>query len=393
MPLRVDHVADASGAELFQLAQRYEFPDFVKQADMDQTFRPVQLAVTAYADPVRQQFPCHSAAATWLSALYFTEKAAEFHPKDQTRIWHRLNHYVDYWRINGDVLLMRAKHAAYKKARDSALPDTSYAWVHVDPQTGHKDRHLRLTNAAEIKAAAEYLQDYRDTFSFKTRHGMARRILEKAGRYGAALPNREFLEKQAGMGVCDPAQVVAMLRDRAHLAKDAGLCDMLVKLAETVAQQPRQALHPSLLAELAATVDTVDQKLGIHGHYSRDVPRPEDVIFAATLTKAASDLAEHCALTSGKVYKKADFARLELSAVESLFGTDFANQVKRGVDNVDAEKMAELVTTLPLPDAELFDRLMADCGLRPQLVKAASARRGFAEADWAALAQTYTPAR
>src|SRR5215471_1013843 len=129
MPSRVDHVADVNGEELYRLWQLYRFPDFVKQADEVQTFRPGRLAVTAYADPVRQQFPCHSAAATWLSALYFTEKQAEFHPKDQARILHRLDHYVGYWRIQGDVAQLRAKHASYQQQRDAALPDSAYAWV------------------------------------------------------------------------------------------------------------------------------------------------------------------------------------------------------------------------------------------------------------------------
>src|SRR4051812_16296814 len=79
-----DHVADKNGVELIRLAKQYEFPTFVKQANLDQTLNPGKLPASIYADPRpgREQFPCDTAASTWLSTLYFTEKRAEFHPKD-----------------------------------------------------------------------------------------------------------------------------------------------------------------------------------------------------------------------------------------------------------------------------------------------------------------------
>lgn len=392
MPSNLDHVADVNGTELVRLSKLYEFPQFVKQANLEQVMRKTGRAVTVYADPIRKQFPCDSAADTFLSALYFTEKRAEFHPKDASRIQNRLNHYISYWRIEPAIARMYGKHAEYVREKDAELPDSAYAYLHVNQDTGKKTRHLRMINAKEVQAAAEYLETHRDRFVFKDRNAMAKRILEKAAKYGAAVKNREFLEKQAGLGVCDPEQVVALLQDRAHLAKLPALKEKLIKMAATVRDQPRQALTPDMLVELATTVDTVDQGLGLYGRYSQGVPRPEDVIFSATFSKAAADVAEHCALTTGKVYRKADFGRVKLADLESLFGTDFAAEVRHGFDSVDPEKMAELAATLPFPDAQLLDHLMAESGLTPQLQKAASACVGFNEADLQELAKQYAGA-
>jgi hypothetical protein len=390
MPHKADHVADTGGTDLVRYAQLYDFPEFVKQANHEHTFRPGELAVTVYADPVRKQFPCHNAASTWLSALYFTEKQAEFHPKDRTRIQERLNYYVGYWGIAAPVNKMMAKHAAYNRDAESQLPDSAYAFVWVDQGSGRKERHLPLRNSMEVKAAAEYVNTYKDRFTFKDRHTMCKKILEKAARFGAAISGeREFLEKQAGHGVCNPERVVEMLNDRARLASLPALKEQIVKLAATVKSQPRQALTPEMLVKLAETVDVIDRGLGLTGKYTTKIPRPEDVIFEATFTKAASDVAELVPLTSGKIYKKADLSRLALDDVRSLFGSDFADEVKRGVGGVDGEKLAELASTLPRPDAELFDRLMADCGLHPQVEKAASVRHGFTQADFASLAANY----
>lgn len=390
MPFAADHVADQNGVELVRLAKLYEFPDFVKKADFDKAMKPRDVATTVYADPVRKQFPCHNAASTWLSNLYYREKRAEFHPKDQARIEQRLNHYVDYWRIRGDVDKMLAKHAEYYNAIEASLPDSSYAWVWTDEQSGHKERRLPLRNATEVKMAADWLQQYRDQVPFQTRHTMAVKVLAKAARFGAAIgSNIEFLEKQAGRGVCDPDVVISMIKDRAKLTDSLSLKQEVLKLAHTVQDSPRRALQPDMLVKLAEVIDTLDRKIGIVGKYTASIPRPEDVIFSATFSKAAADLVEHCATTSGQVYKKADFKKLALDDVRSLFGDAFADEVRSGLDGVDSEKMAELVATLPVPDAELFGRLMEDNGLRPQLTKAASAKRGFSDADFAELAAAY----
>ncbi len=389
-----DHVADAAGEDLARYAKLYNFPDFVKRADMEQTFKPERLSVTVYADPVRRQFPCHTAASTWLSALYFTEKRAEFHPKDQAAIQARLDHYVRFWKIASPVQAMLKKHAGYVKEAEADLPDSSYAYVYCDPATGRKERHLCLRNAQEVKTAAEYIYTYRDRFSFKDRHAMAKRVLEKAARYGASLSGRrEFLEKQAGMGACDPASVVRMLKDRAKFADLPALKEQLCKLAATIEGSPKQALHPDNLVSLAETVDGLDRGLRLTGKYSESVPRPEDVIFATVFSKTAEEVASLVSTTSGRAYRKEDFGKLALDDLKSLFGNALADEVRQGVDRVDIEKLAEIVPTLPRGDAVLFDQLMQEANIKPAVVKGASVKQGFSKVDYLKFAKDYEPAK
>ena len=56
--------------------------------------------------------------------------------------------------------------------------------------------------------------------------------------------------------------------------------------------------------------------------------------------------------------------------------------------HLDPEKMAEVASTLPVPDAEVFDRLMAEVG-QPPIRKEATAR-GVTEDEAEKLARTYT---
>jgi hypothetical protein len=331
---------------------------------------------------MNRQFPCHNAASTYLSALFFQEKRAELHPTPATRIEQRLNKNVEYWGIKGAVDEMRARHTEMTKNADDKLPDDDFAFVWEDDAGKH--RNLRIKNAMETKVAAEWLFTYRDRLPFADRNVIATKILEKAARYGAGLTVRRpedqveqdfegFIHKQAGWGICDPAEVVAMLTNRAKLAKDAAFREGILKLAETVRTSPTAALRPEQLVKLATTVDMVDRTLNLVGRYSDTVPRPEDVIFKLSYKEAKATVNDLCALTSGTTYSKNDLAHIKLADVQSLFGSEFANDVSTGLNSVDPEKMAELAATMPRDDAELFDKLAKEAGVNPITVKAASA--------------------
>lgn len=382
----LDPASDKAYVELARLSQLYSFPDFVKSAAMESTMHPNGVAVTTYADPRRRLYPCHSAAATWLCGLYFQEKKAEFHPKDQARIQQRIEHYVDYFDIRGayDAMVKRAGELR----QGNPLPDSAYAYV-WNGEDGGKERYLPLTSPMEVKVAADWLERYRDRLPYSDRNVIAGKILEKAAHFGAALTpvQTEFLERQAGHGLCDPAEVHEAILQRARLTKSAAHRQEILKLAQLVKGQPREALQPQQLVKLATTLDVIDQALGLGSKYTESIRRPEEVVFKVTLTKAAADHASLCALTSGTIYAKEQFAKLAREDVEALFGSDFAGEVSRGFQ-VDGEKMAELAHTLPRPDAELLDRLMSESNLHPQLTKSSADAR-LTPAELETLAATY----
>lgn len=366
----LDPVADTNKSELVKLAQRYDFPDFVKNANLDLTMNPGNVAVTAYADPTAKKFPCHTAAATWLSACYYHEKSAEYHPKIRARIEERFQSFSDWYGIRPayDNLVKRATdlHQA------NTLPDSSYAYV-WQSKDGIKERYYPMTNALQVKVAAEWLFDNKDRIPYADRNVIGKKILEKAARYGAALGQdlNQFIEKQAGQGMSDPADLQNMLHIRKQLAKTQEQREGISKLAEAISNTPRVAMQPNELIKLAATVDLFDYTIGIKGKYTDIIQRPEDVIFKTTYTKAASDSARLCTLQTGNVYSKDQLAKLAKEDVASLFGDDFANEVCTGFD-IDPEKIAEVAHTLPRHDAELLEQLLAEVGQNPDMSKSAS---------------------
>jgi hypothetical protein len=211
-------------------------------------------------------------------------------------------------------------------------------------------------------------------------------VLAKAAQFGAGLAKHaEFLDRQAGRGVPDQGRLTGMIEGRALLVQDPALRAHFRKMAAVIKERPRHALQPQLLVKLAETMDQLDRTLGLVGKYCDGVPRPEDVIFEATFTKAAAGAASVVTMTDGNVWEKESLARLPLADLEALFGTEFSDQVRTPLGEVDAEKLAEVAGTLPRPDATLLAGLMADQGVGPVRKKFASGptpeeRQAWAEA-------------
>lgn len=370
----LDPVSDVNGVELCRFSKLFNFPDFVKKASLEDTVRPSDsLQRTVYADPANGRYPCHTPAATWLSALYFNEKRAELPADQANRIGRQLERNIKWWGIGDAVETIKQQKQAMEKAASNTLDDDAYAIVWSD-ENNNKSRHCRMANAAEVKVAAEWLQTHRDAFAYQDRLVIARKILEKAAQYGCNLGDTEtFIERQAGRGFCDPAEVIDMLQKRAKLANNPTHREAVVKLAGLIKNSPRAALSGDMLCKLAATVEGIDRGVHLFGKYSDMLPRPEDVIFKLTYKEAQAGVDASVALTTGNTYDRNHFEKISLEDVRDLMGSDFAAEIADGL-NVDSEKLAAVAGTLPLDDAELFEKLLSASGIPPIRNKTAGDR-------------------
>src|SRR5271165_2083313 len=161
-------------SDLVNLAEQYSLPDYVKAADLDSTMLPPpDMPRSAFADPLQRRFPCHTKAATWVSAVTFLTKRAEHHPKTAAQIEQRLQRSIDFWGLAGDFQRVKQAHDNANAEATAVLPDDMYAYVFVDSVTGEKERSYRLANAVEVKVAADWLEEHRDAIPFEIRHIMA----------------------------------------------------------------------------------------------------------------------------------------------------------------------------------------------------------------------------
>lgn len=379
---------DRNGAELYRLLKLHQPPGYVKSASLEE-LRAVPREPAACADPTHRRYDCSSRAATWLSAAYFHEKSGEFNPTDRESIKQSLRKFAEYWDVLDDVDRVERRAEELRKEAAAPPPDEDFAL----PAT----RELLLRDAAQVKEAAAALEARRDSLSYDDRRLASERVLEKAGRFGAALTEgeAEFLEKQAGRGVCDPSAVVEDVRRRARVCrlKSAEVADGLEKLAENLDKGRKRWFWPENQVKLARLLDELDRNENLTPHYGGYLKRPEDLLFEFTLTKSASLCEEHCELVTGSVYPMSALTKLALDDVRSVLGDEIADSMAGTLGGLDPEKMAEVLPTLPRPDARLLESVLDELGARPVLSKKAELRNaamGLTEEELLRLSEELT---
>ena len=360
----LDHTRDISGRETHRLLSLYPAPDFVKSADHERLHGdPEKMARHLYADPHKKLYPCHTAPATWMSALWFAEKRAAFDDKTAAAIEERILAAAKYFGIATAVTETTEKVASATAEGLNSLPDEDFAIV-WRADSGTVERHWPLRNATEVKFAAAHFRKYRDEFVFTDRYKIANKILDKALAYGADISAAEgCLDSAAGRGLCAVKVAAELLRGRAQLVKrsHAALSAEMTKLAELVEQSPLESARDDFRLKLATVVDQFDRDTKLQRLYDAGgLERPEDVLFAITEKTARDFMAGHVETTTGNVYDLADLEKLAVDDLRDALGDEFADAVSAGGVYTDRDKLAAIVPTLDRGMAAMLDRLMVE---------------------------------
>jgi len=373
--LPLDHVHDISGRETHRLTSLYPPPDFVKSANQERLNGTDELPRHIYADPHNKLYPCHSGPATWMSALFFADKQADYNEKQASEIRDHIHKAASFFGISSLVNELEEKIAAANTTDLDRLPDESFAVVWTS-DFGDRERYYPLRNATEVKYAAHWFKQYRDEFSFHDRHTIATKILTKAAEFNADVSAAEgTLEPAAGLGACAAKVAAAMLRNRAQLLQrsHSDAAAGLTKLAAVVEANPENSRAPETRLKLASVVDQVDRDTHLNRLYgSGGLPRPEEVLFAVTEKVARDFMNAHVETTTGNVYALEDLEKLAVDDVRNWLGEDFADAVSAGGVYMDRDKLAAIMPTLDRGMAATFDRLAAEKGVAPAVKSAAA---------------------
>jgi hypothetical protein len=385
----LDHAHDVSGRETHRLTALYSVPDFVKSAAAERLVGDDTLPRHMYADQRGKLYPCHNAPATWMSALFFADKQAQFEPVVAEAIQTRIHKAAEYFGIFGLVKEIEEKAAAANNVNLNDASDSDFAVVWVNGSNQSKERHWPLRNAEEVKFAAAHFRQYRDQFVFNDRHQIAVKILEKAAQYSADISAAEgSLEHAAGLGGCAAKVASAMLKDRVRLTQRqySDLAGELTKLAEAIEQNPERARSVETRLKLASAVDTFDRSTHLDRLYADGgLPRAEEVLFAVTEKVARDFMSQNIETTTGNVYDLDDLEKLAVDDVREWMGDDFVDAVTAGGVYMDRDKLAAVVPTLDRGAAAMFDRLVQEKNAAA-VVKQASAGSLLSWAKLVALA-------
>lgn len=369
--MTLDQKKDVAGTGLYRIALLYDMPAYVKAADDAHLKCNYAAPPQAYADQVNRLFPIHTAAATWLSSAYFaTVKTAR---ADSDIIRANLRAAGAYWGIIGDLDRLDVAVKVAELRDDSELPDDVFAVVEVFDD-GHRERHIRLSNANEIKVAAAWLHTYRDDFPYADRRTIARKIVKRANDLAVDIDTEsaDHLDRMGGFGAGVLTETASMLDGRAAMARERhpALAEKLAAAASAI--HGGATLTSESRFQLTAAVDAYDRITGLVSRYDDlGVQRPEDVIYSVTEKVARDFSTRHIATPTGAVYEAARLGRVAASDVTAHMGSSFADAITDGLW-IDEGKAAAMLPTMPRDDAAAFDRMARSLGFSPALKVAGS---------------------
>lgn len=369
----VDQTTDLGRRLERRLAQIVPFPDFVESASDEDRRGRSDLPPWCFADPGRRLFPTHTKAACWLSLACFADQYHRgLYPRDEAEIVERnlieKSAFHGMAQLAGETKERIANHHADPGEAD--LPDECFAVVWQNPD-GTKRRKYPLRSPAEVKHAAQYFVRYRDDMPWETRRLFASSTLDKAASFGLSLPEESALERSAGRGACAATDAAQLVLDHVMASRKTALGGLtplqaeMLKLAQVCCSRPEQLRVPGVRETLVSIVDQFDRAHGLHRHYGHGVERPEDVVFAVTKSAAEALSRDNVETATGSLYLLQDLAKLPVRTIRDSLGDDLAEALTSDGLRLDSEKAASVLPTLPRPDAEMFDVVCREAGVRP----------------------------
>jgi len=117
----IDQTGDLNGQRLYRLKQLYPVPAFVKNANASDIYGDEPADSRLCADPVAGRFPCHTAAATYVSTMFYLDKQANINEKRGEAIEARLQKFAE---MHGRKPVIHS-HLLYRNSRRGDIPPDS----------------------------------------------------------------------------------------------------------------------------------------------------------------------------------------------------------------------------------------------------------------------------
>ena len=388
----LDQSQDIGGEVRHRLEQLVTIPAFVKNAGWDSVEvagDPEQLETRLYADEARRALPCHTKAATFVSALYHMANQAEFPPN----VTAKMANFVRIWDLGQELSTAAEQWQKRDSGKEADLPDRSFALV-IPLADGTSRRMYPLRNAAEVVKAAGWLAKHASELPFEDRHNFAVRTLEAADEFAADIDtdDRERLQKCAGLGFCTAAsardawrkRAAAVIRNRPDVAQAAN------EVADSITDQSFDIRDVDTRLKMAALMDDFDRANHLTQLYSDNggLEKPEDCLFYFT-EKRASEMVDGVVVTpTGNTYDKRAVALLPAQTLQDWLGSAIVEKCG-GLSLYDPSQLIEQLPGLPLEQAAMFDKMAAATGMDSVWQRGLAQSLGLSEAELAEMAAEY----
>ena len=345
-----------------QLLNKMSLPSsyFIKTSSSYSPSPPTH-TITIYSDPINKKFPCNTPQQTLLSCLYFHHQQNKYNEKHKNIIKNNFYKFASYFNIKDKV--------------DQIL---NYQQI--------KNENHNLLNKLpihDVQKGINWLQKYGTYLPYPVRQKISVQLIDYIKENNINVPDKQslyFLHKVAGYGVGSCDEIKKMVQYRIKMSShDPILQQKLQQIYDILNTNPQQILnnHYNML-KLSHVIDKVDKINKINKNYGNlFLLPPEQVIFKYPLIKISETVNNVISFPSGNIYNIDDLKQMKLNEIKEHFGDEFVSLITDDFGNIDVEKLKEQVKALPVPDSELFEKILKNQGILPFAQKESNDKQSF----------------
>jgi len=355
MSLLSDITDDISKKYFAKYTSSLELPDYVKEANVVDGEYCIKLASSNFADVVHRKFPIDTKANCWTSALYFYGGQHNKNASNK-QIETRLEQAGKVWGINSDIDVI-------KQAFIPKNVTVDYAIRFIDD--GRTITRCPYHTVELATKSAEWLFNNRFAFPVSIQKEAATKLMKTAELTKISSKAAIYLDKLACSDNYNNLnnRIASAIADRLAIVKTAKwgeLGNELLKVANSLSNNPYALCdNPGVILEALETFD-IDNKL--HTKWGKDLNHPVDVCYSYNLTKSAEAIESTVSLTTGTMLNLEAMSDSQLEKGLKMAGDDFLDFCKPDGINLDRSKIAEVIPTLPRPEAKRFEKGIKSAG-------------------------------
>jgi hypothetical protein len=356
----IDPVSDMGLAHFHQITKVIDLPDFVKEGSVPTPEEVERLPHTSFADQIGKKFPVHTKEACYLSYAYFLRQKDSFTKRAASRIERKFNDMARFWDIEPsmDKLADDLKPKTEKKA--STEEDYALTVQH----NGTPLHYFPINNRKAVAKSAGELVANRGSFTYEMRKEAAQKLMGAYIREGFPISSvPDTIQSMAGYGLTTKEAAIREISRRVNFAKttmEKKAAEPMKLMADQLKKSGEEILTAETLTKVAKVIDVYDRCMNVTVHYGNQFEYPEDVLFKFTKSAADKVKNELVTMQNGSSYWLQDLEKAS-EAFNSLgdMKSDFVDMTGR----LDLHKVADIVPTLPRPDADLLEAAISECGV------------------------------
>jgi uncharacterized protein (DUF1778 family) len=354
----IDITDDVSKKYYNAFIKQVSMPEYVKVASVLTEKDLNSISSDAFADSLNRKFAVNTKANCWCSALYFygnqcntlgASKQAEAKLLNAARIWG----------IADDV-------ENIKQAFEMQTIPVSYA-ISFEYKGAKIERCPDHTKEAAT-ASAEWMYTNRTKFPLAIQKQAAARLIAKANFLNLTPSASTYLDKLVNPETyaninCKVAMAITDRLSDISTVRWGNLEDELLKVANDLNSRPFEVCHSGEL--ISNALEALDVKHGLNAKWGSALQYPVEACLRVNMTKAAAAADAVIHLTTGMPVDLTKISDHQLEKGLKIAGDDFLSYCQTDGFNVDRGKAAEILPTLPKPEAQRFEAAIKTAGYIP----------------------------